>query len=326
MKLISSAFLILFNFSSFCSARQIASQKYATLDVECSRQKSCPELKQCLVGECRKVSNLDTNCESNCVETEPICGSDGNSYNSTCDIEKQNCLHGSEVYPECHHGCPCDVSRHVNKCDSSTSRKKLNAYFHQRSSGDFAELLFSSSNVPGMFMNYVHQQCHYSSKWAFSVLDFDQSGFLEETELVALFRTFNDPCIVSFVNTCDRNKNRMLSVNEWCYCLRDDLAPCFKALNQVPVALNDESRQGLSVHESHKESGGVAGFVGGSFVPLCDEEGFFLPTQMYNGQQWCVDEVGNTIVSPLLYSKATSCALELQLLPYRTYFEQQWNL
>ena len=122
-------------------------------------------------------------------------------------------------------------------------RNKLNAYFHQASSKNFSKLLKSSRSPPMLFMEYVKQQCQYSTKWAFAALDFDKSGFIEQNELAALTETFNDVCVHKFVHHCDANNNNMLSINEFCYCLKYESPPCYKALDAVPVTLQQSGIQ-----------------------------------------------------------------------------------
>ena len=202
-----------------------------SLAIECNKDNPCPETQKCVIGECREtLSDFNPNCEYNCNVTDPICASNGKDFNSHCEMERENCLHGLEVYAECHEECPCefDLSKSSQRCEFETTKEKVSAYFHQRSSKDFAELLLSADNLPKLFLSYVHQQCQYSAKWAFSVLDFDRSGFVEEKEIIDLYLTFNDPCVVEMVSQCDLNQNGMLSFVEWCYCFRDGQPTCDK--------------------------------------------------------------------------------------------------
>ncbi|XP_075246643.1 testican-3-like [Convolutriloba macropyga] len=287
-----------------------------SLAIECNKDNPCPETQKCVIGECREtLSDFNPNCEYNCNVTDPICASNGKDFNSHCEMERENCLHGLEVYAECHEECPCefDLSKSSQRCEFETTKEKVSAYFHQRSSKDFAELLLSADNLPKLFLSYVHQQCQYSAKWAFSVLDFDRSGFVEEKEIIDLYLTFNDPCVVEMVSQCDLNQNGMLSFVEWCYCFRDGQPTCDKARNAVPVTVKSDDTKPFQDRGVFSTQIRVGQFYPDAYVPMCNEDGYFLPTQSYKQKFWCVDEIGTEIVSSDAYNSGTDCNLELQM-------------
>ena len=316
--MINFIFILGISFSAI-SSRQI-NAPHGKLLFECNFDNPCPDGRTCVLGVCRDVKVLKK-CPVFCPETEmtyhQVCGSDGWTYNSSCFLEKLNCETGAETLVQCHQKCPCNEGDFYSKsiCNTDAVKAKLNAYFHQISSKDFSNLLNSSKSPPMLFMEYVKQPCQYSTKWAFAALDFDTSGFVEKNEQAALKETFNDECVNMFIDNCDANENQMLSFNEFCYCLKYHSPPCYKALDAVPVTVNPE----ISSRKSLGETGGspMGQFVNGSYVPMCDESGYFLPTQSFRDSLWCVDDFGDLIVDTWMYNPgATECYEELVLSSY----------
>lgn len=275
---------------------------------ECSSKNPCPKGRICVLGSCRETETFKK-CPVDCPEStddlNQVCGSDGHTYDSTCVLEKLNCETRAEVFVQCHQKCPCNDNDLLFKrdCKLGSSKNKLNAYFHQASSEDFSKLLKSSRSPPMLFMEYVQQQCQYSTKWAFAALDFDRNGFIDQSEQSALTETFNDVCVHDFIQQCDANKNKMLSINEFCYCLKYESPPCHKALDAVPVTL----KSGIQLPDYPGQTTSSMGqFMNGSYIPMCDDSGYFLPRQSFGDMFWCVDDMGDLIVDSWVYDTGTT--------------------
>ena len=134
----------------------------ASLNIECDKVNLCADGQKCMIGECRKlVAEIDSSCDFNCTNSDPVCASNGENFASHCEMERENCLHGLELYAVCHNDCPCSfdqsetIARH---CDAEETKEKVAAYFHERSSDDFSELLASSKDSPKLLLSYAHQQ------------------------------------------------------------------------------------------------------------------------------------------------------------------------
>ena len=111
----------------------------------------------------------------------------------------------------------------------------------------------------------------------------------------------------------------------------------FQALNAVPVTLektddNKNSDQSIislpsSEGKTTTSKPSVGQFYPGSYIPMCDKEGYFLPTQTWADKVWCVDEIGHEIVPDDRYGSGTECSMELQALRDREQRgdENQWD-
>jgi sparc/osteonectin/cwcv/kazal-like domain-containing proteoglycan (testican) len=74
-------------------------------------------------------------------------------------------------------------------------------------------------------------------------------------------------CIKPFIEACDIDQNNIINVQEWCTCFENTDRPC--------IAL----KRALKMTKS--------------YVPDCDNDGFYNPTQCHStGVCWCVDKHG----------------------------------
>ncbi|MBN3308519.1 TICN1 protein, partial [Amia calva] len=113
----------------------------------------------------------------------------------------------------------------------------------------------------------------------FNKLDMNYDLLLDHTELTAIYLDKYEQCMQPLFNSCDSFKDGKLSNNEWCYCFqKPDGLPCQNEINRI----QNQSRRKALV---------------GAFIPRCNDEGYFKPTQCHGstGQCWCVDKYGNEI-------------------------------
>lgn len=104
----------------------------------------------------------------------------------------------------------------------------------------------------------------------FGYLDGNQDRQLSLGELYDLEHNERENCLKPFLDKCDDDRDIFLSASEWCRCFSKADRPC--------VAMRRRSKPGLL----------------GAYIPSCDTDGFFLPTQCHNavGTCWCVDKHG----------------------------------
>lgn len=112
--------------------------------------------------------------------------------------------------------------------------------------------------------------CKPEVSWMFQHLDTDGDTKLSLQELYDLENDDREHCLRPYLLDCDIERDLVLSPYEWCSCFDKSQRPCAAALRRIP--------QGL---------------VGG-YTPLCDGDGYYLPTQCHSGSGtcWCVDKHG----------------------------------
>lgn len=104
----------------------------------------------------------------------------------------------------------------------------------------------------------------------FGNLDANQDNQLSMSELYDLEHNERENCLKPFLDRCDDNRDIFLSGSEWCRCFSQSDRPC--------VAMRRRAKPGQL----------------GAYVPTCDTDGFFQPTQCHSavGACWCVDKHG----------------------------------
>ncbi|KAG5673696.1 hypothetical protein PVAND_003719 [Polypedilum vanderplanki] len=117
------------------------------------------------------------------------------------------------------------------------------------------------------FQDYGLDTCKYEAQWMFDHLDTNNDKTLSYKELYNLEHDQNEMCIKPFIEACDIDQNNIINVQEWCTCFDNTDRPC--------IAL----QRALKMTKS--------------YVPDCDSEGFYNPTQCHSsGICWCVDKHG----------------------------------
>ncbi|KFZ67724.1 Testican-3, partial [Podiceps cristatus] len=137
--------------------------------------------------------------------------------------------------------------------------------------------------------------CKDSLGWMFNRLDTNYDLLLDQSELGSIYLDKNEPCTRPFFNSCDTYKDSLISNNEWCYCFqRQQDPPCQTELSNI-----------------QKQQGGKK--LLGQYIPLCDEDGYYKPSQCHGsvGQCWCVDRYGNEVTGSRT-NGAAECAIDLE--------------
>ncbi|XP_032193792.1 testican-3-like [Mustela erminea] len=137
--------------------------------------------------------------------------------------------------------------------------------------------------------------CKDSLGWMFNRLDTNYDLLLDQSELGSIYLDKNEQCTKAFFNSCDTYKDSLISNNEWCYCFqRQQDPPCQTELSNI------QKRQGVKK-------------LLGQYIPLCDEDGYYKPTQCHGsvGQCWCVDRYGNEVMGSRTNGVA-DCAIDFE--------------
>ncbi|PNI61807.1 SPOCK3 isoform 14 [Pan troglodytes] len=138
--------------------------------------------------------------------------------------------------------------------------------------------------------------CKDSLGWMFNRLDTNYDLLLDQSELRSIYLDKNEQCTKAFFNSCDTYKDSLISNNEWCYCFqRQQDPPCQTELSNI------QKRQGVKK-------------LLGQYIPLCDEDGYYKPTQCHGsvGQCWCVDRYGNEVMGSRINGIA-DCAIDFEI-------------
>lgn len=136
--------------------------------------------------------------------------------------------------------------------------------------------------------------CQAPVSWKFQHMDADTDGHLSQKELLNL--TAKGACISRFISSCDHDNDAALSEKEWCCCFADILPPCLASLKSVPSILVR----------------GQPMVITGSFVPQCDDDGFYSKVQCHSstGECWCVDRNGQRLSSTAATTGSPDCGMQ----------------
>ncbi|XP_043369254.1 testican-3 isoform X6 [Dermochelys coriacea] len=267
-----------------------------------------------------RVGHISSNCKQ-CpvVYTNPICGSDGHTYSSQCKLEYQACVSGKQISVKCEGRCPCSsdnptiIGRNGQRVPKARRREKCEIC----SDLEFREVAnrlrdwFKALHESGIqtkktrivqrpersrFDTSILPICKDSLGWMFNRLDTNYDLLLDQSELGSIYLDKNEQCTKAFFNSCDTYKDSLISNNEWCYCFqRQQDPPCQTELSNI-----------------QKQQGGKK--LLGQYIPLCDEDGYYKPSQCHGnaGQCWCVDRYGNEVTGSRT-NGAADCAIDLEL-------------
>ncbi|XP_064632847.1 proteoglycan Cow-like [Lineus longissimus] len=124
--------------------------------------------------------------------------------------------------------------------------------------------------------------CLQPVSWQFSHLDVDNDGHLSSHEMKDVENNGYEQCVKPFIESCDVNKDKVFTGEEWCCCFAEVLPPCLSTVKSLPVQTDRKGRPKVTP---------------GLFVPKCDSDGFYLPEQCHSsvGQCWCVDRNGREL-------------------------------
>ncbi|XP_045103824.1 proteoglycan Cow-like [Portunus trituberculatus] len=134
---------------------------------------------------------------------------------------------------------------------------------------DWFSVIMADSRSRPTVANKAPSWCKPEVSWMLGHLDMDSDGRLSVKELYQLEHDDHERCIKPFIDRCDLDRDIFLSAREWCKCFDKSERPC--------AALRKASK----------------GLLGG-YIPECDSEGYYQPTQCHTGAQvcWCVDRHG----------------------------------
>ncbi|XP_057187664.1 testican-3 isoform X1 [Triplophysa rosa] len=218
------------------------------------------------------------------VHPSPVCGTDGHAYSTKCKLEYQACISGKQISVKCSGLCPCHSESPVEKrvCGNAEMTEVVSRL------RDWITVLHETGNPSKKFKFQKPEKkidtskvplCKDSLGWMFSRLDTNFDLQLDQPELSSLSSEKSDVCTKAFLRSCDSDRNRLISSQEWCACFqRYQEAPCQSEITSI-----------------HKQLAGKK--LLGPYVPSCDEDGFYKPHQCHgsSGQCWCVDRYGNEV-------------------------------
>lgn len=128
----------------------------------------------------------------------------------------------------------------------------------------------------GDFRAFGQCKCSSSVMWERRSLDKNEDRFLDRSELAIIEDIHQEQCITPLLESCDTDKDKLLSKKEWCCCFTDTEAPCFKHLERFKEGTDSQG-----------------------YRPACTAEGFYEKTQCDKTGSfcWCSDLDGNQIAN-----------------------------
>ncbi|EFB14430.1 hypothetical protein PANDA_010247 [Ailuropoda melanoleuca] len=239
-----------------------------------------------------------------CVVAPPTVGASSRFTIEECKLEYQACVLGKQISVKCEGRCPCpsdkstSTSRNVKRaCSDLEFREVANrlrdwfkALHESGSQNKKTKALLRPER--SRFDTSILPICKDSLGWMFNRLDTNYDLLLDQSELGSIYLDKNEQCTKAFFNSCDTYKDSLISNNEWCYCFqRQQDPPCQTELSNI------QKRRGVKK-------------LLGQYIPLCDEDGYYKPTQCHGsvGQCWCVDRYGNEVMGSRTNGVA-DCAL-----------------
>ncbi|OWF51859.1 testican-2-like [Mizuhopecten yessoensis] len=184
-------------------------------------------------------------------------------------------------------GSQTEISRKYPQCVNKIEeiKRRLNGWFvslhTQKKEHRSKKYRMNHSQIRkpkhfGDFRTFGQCNCGASVMWERRSLDKDGDTYLTNAELAILEDIHEEKCITPLLESCDTDKDKMLSKKEWCCCFTDTEAPCFKHLEKDKIGTNDQG-----------------------YKPRCTTEGFYEKTQCDPTGKvcWCSDLDGNHIAN-----------------------------
>lgn len=184
-----------------------------------------------------------------------MCGSDGKTYQNTCEMRCTSARSGLNINYD--HAGPCE-----EECDA----EDFEAFKYR-----FVEWfdMIEKDQLPNEYLRSNNLDVIEILQLMFHKLDTSEDVILEWGELASVAENNYEHCVSEFYRLCDTDDNLQLTLKEWgnCFDKHIKMKPCDRARIRATKA----RLQGTS-----------------NYYPTCTEEGYCLPKQCDESFCWCV--------------------------------------
>jgi hypothetical protein len=253
------------------------------------------------------ITDLSSPCDKNeCKPNEMCLVLSNRSANNKCVPVKNKPIKQSNQTAKSNNQIFTKSAYTTSKNPCNLNKLKLNLYIKFENSYSKFELLNKYLKIRAQSKTTtIPALCHESVNQAFNQIDKNHDQLIDLNDFIFYYGK-EETCLENLFLSCNlNNDNRTLNLDEFCECFQNYQPKCAYIRNQInlntrveyitqvnKLLLNSITR--LPVQFKNRSD--QFKLDAKNYVPLCDLNGYFLPTQCDNDVNcWCVNKNGEPI-------------------------------